>query len=405
MPVKDTAREATIAAIRAARIEVTRACRDIETDSGKAERLNELLAGHGFEVSSGVAGIADASRADRKHLDRAAMRNGLRHGHIAYLVDLDSPTSLGSATVLAAAIGCGVALESEHGLVTVITYPGDAALLAIANAGVFDEFDAVFGARPAETGAGFAYTINSTGDTLASRSADITVERDATAFLAQLEAETAQHDAPSRIDGSIEDGFVRLTLTARTSVELRDLSAIVQRLAAETPGASVSFGNPTDDMLVSRILARRVKTYADTLGYTFEQVAKLDPEPATGWGNVSQVTPAFRLSFPFTTDQVVNGDPAFAAAAARSTSYDRALEFGECLGLAGLDALRDMQFRAIADDQLIKALAARGVNRQHRRWLGVHPVIKDTNEKANGKKKGPRLADFRMVRGPGMRDN
>jgi hypothetical protein len=405
MPVKDTVREATILASRAARNEVTQVCRETDAGAGSAERLTDLLAGHGFEFASGVAGLADVWRADLRNLDRAAMRNGLRHGHIAFLIDLNALTALGTATVLVAAVGCAAALKTEYGLVTVIGYPDDAALLAIANAGMFDEFDSVFGARPASSGAGFAYTINGTGDTLAARSADVTVDGDPAAFLANLEAETVALDAPNRIDGSIVDGVVRVTLTARTSVELRNLSATVQRLADETPGASISFGNPTDDMLVSRILARRVKTYADTLGYRFNKVEKLDPDAATGWGNLSQVTPAFRLNFPFTADQVDAGDPAFVAAAAQSTSYDRALEFGECLGLAALDALRDMQFRAIADNQLVKELAARGVNRQHRRWLGVHPVIKDPNGNGNGKKKGPRLADFRMVRGPGMRDN
>jgi hypothetical protein len=405
MPAKDMVRTATIAAIRKARTDVTRVCREIDADSGKAEHLNELLNKHGFEVSTGVAGLADAFRADLRHFDRAAMRNGLRHGQIAFLIDLNAETMLGTATTLVAAIGCGAALETEHGLVSVIGYPGDAALLAIANAGIFDEFDCVFGAQPASSGAGFAYTINGTGDTLAARSADVTADGDAAAFLTSLEEEAATLEAPNNIAGSIVDGVVRLVLIARTSVELRDLSAVVQRLADESSGASVSFGIPTDDMLVSRILARRVKTYADTLGYRFNKVEKLDPEAATGWGNVSQVTPTFRLNFPFTTEHVIAGDPAFAAAAAQSDSYDRALEFGECLGLTGLDAVRDMQFRAIADDQLVKALAMRGVSRQHRRWLGIHPVVKDPNEKSNGKKKGPRLADFRMVRGPGMRDN
>jgi hypothetical protein len=75
--------------------------------------------------------------------------------------------------------------------------------------------------------------------------------------------------------------------------------------------------------------------------------------------------------------------------------------------MAGLDCLRDMQFRSIADDQLVKALAQRGISRQHRRWLGVHPVIKEAGANGtNGKiKTGPRLSDFRMVRGPGMPDN
>jgi hypothetical protein len=119
---------------------------------------------------------------------------------------------------------------------------------------------------------------------------------------------------------------------------------------------------------------------------------------------VSYATPTFVLNFPFTTEPVTRGDAGFARAAEASEAFQRAFAFAECLYLTGLDVLRNMEFRSIADDQLVRALRQRGINRGHRRWLGVHPVIKSPDD--NGKKKkGPKLSEFRMVRGPGMRDN
>ena len=421
MPVKDTAREAAFAAIRAARGDIIRVCREIQDNpepagdgSGAVGRLGALLMQHGFEVESGVAGLPVAFRATRRNHDLDAMRKGLRHGHVAVLVRVDADPAAGQsdgnpirlAVALGAAIGIGAGLESEFGTVTVIGYPGDAGLVAMAQAGVFDEFDAVLGARPASSGEGFCHTIDATGETLAGRSVTISVEGAASALVAAVTSEASLLDAPNQIvivPGA--EGAVELTLTGRTSTELRDLSATIQRLVDATPGASATFGSVTDDMIVSRILARRVKTYANTLGYKMDKIHKSEPDAASGWGSVSHATPTFLLNFPFTTDQVVRGDPAFAVAAARSESFDRALEFAECLCMAGLDTLRDMQFRSIADDQLVKALAKRGISRQHRRWLGLHPVIKDPNDNGKSGRKGPRMSDFRMVRGPGMRDN
>jgi len=291
-------------------------------------------------------------------------------------------------------------------MVTVIGFPGDAGLLTMAQAGVFDEFDAVLGARPATSGEGYCHTIESTGETLAARSATVSVAGDSAGIVATITAGASTLEAPNRIEiVSAANGVVDLTLTGRTSIELRGLSESLQRPVDETPGASLSLGEAFEDTIVSRILARRVKTYADTLGYKMDKIRKAEPDAASGWGCVSYATPAFVLNFPFTTEPVVRGESAFAAAAATSESYDRALEFAECLCMAGLDALRDMQFRSISDDQLVKVLAKRGISRQHRRWLGVHPVIKGPNANGKNGRKGPKLSDFRMVRGPGMRDN
>jgi hypothetical protein len=417
MPVKDTAREAAFAAMRAARNDIVGVCRETHDDPEAAgdeqragERLRGLFAQYGFEVESGVSGLPTAFMATKKNYDQDAMRKGLRHGHVAILVRADADPSAGHVdghpTGLAAAIGAAIGisggLEEEHGAVTVIGVPGDAGMVAMARAGVFDEFDVVLGAQPATSGEGFCYTIDGTGETLAARSATVSVEGDTTGFVDVLKAAATTIEAPNAIAVTSNfEGVIELNLNGRTSNDLLELSANVERIVDETPDATVTFGITFDDTIVNRIVARRVKTYADTLGYKMDRTHKSDPGPASGWGSVSHIAPTFVLNFPFTSDTVVKGTPEFAAAAGRSESYDRALEFAEALCMASLDVLRDMQFRSIADDQLVKALAQRGVNREHRRWLGVHPVIKDPN----AKKKGPKMSDFRIVRGPGMRDN
>lgn len=412
MPVKDTAREAAFAAMRAARPEIVRICREIhdnpapkDDEQRVAERLSALLADNGFEIETGIAGLPSAFRATRRNHDTEAMRKGLRHAELAILVPasdsaigVDIKATTGLAAALCAAIGLGGSLAEEYGTVSVIGYPDETALVAMARAEVFDEFDAVVGARQAAPGDGYCYTIDGTGETLSTRSATLTVDGDITPLAKAIDAEASALNAPDRIEVVAQpDGVMHLALTGRSSVDVREFSVRVQRLVDETPGAQVAFGEPVDDTIVSRILARRVKTYADTLGYKMDKIRKTEPAAPSGWGNVSQVSPTFVLNFPGADHGVdsASGDEYF----------DRAFRFAECLCLAGVDVVRDMQFRSIADDQLVRALANRGIHRQHRRWLGVHPVINDPAAKGKNGKKGPKLADFRMVRGPGMRDN
>jgi len=421
MPVRDTARDAALSAIKAARDEIVRVSREIHQhpeaageEHGAVERLTALLSTHGFEVETGIAGLPTAFRATRINHDTEAMRKGLRHGSLAIVVRADADPDeghvagypVGVALSLAVAAGLSAALNSEHGTLSVIGVPGDTGMVAMARAGIFDEFDAVLSAEPAEAGNGFCYTIDGTGDRLAARTAVLATDGDPASLLTALTETVEAHDPPGRLEvGPAGDGGVELTLTGRTSGDILALSAGIQRLVDETPGASLTFGTTFDDMIVNRILARRVKTYADTLGRKFNKTQKSDPAPASGFGAISYASPTFVLNFPITDEAVARGTAAFAGIADRSASYDRAFEYAECACLAGLDVLREMEFRSIVDDQLVKALAKRGITRAHRRWLGVHPVIKEPRDPNESKKKGPRKTNFNIVRGPGMRDN
>jgi hypothetical protein len=160
----------------------------------------------------------------------------------------------------------------------------------------------------------------------------------------------------------------------------------------------LAFANAIDDMIVSRVLARRVKTYGDNLDLRMDKIVKAPPGAPSDWGNVSYTVPACETAFTITTDSVTLGTPAFASAANTDEAYNQMIRLAECMAFTGLDILRDMNFRAIADDQLVKALAKRGIASKHRRWLGVHPVKPASGDQ----KRGPRISGFRQVRGPGM---
>lgn len=101
-----------------------------------------------------------------------------------------------------------------------------------------------------------------------------------------------------------------------------------------------------------------------------------------------------------TDDPALPGTLEFGALTATDFAHAQALLLSECVAMTGIDVLRDSTYRAIADDQLIKALAARGLGRAHRRWLGVHPVRRASADSDGERRRGPTVSDFRMVNGP-----
>ncbi|MGH9176861.1 MAG: hypothetical protein ACRD1H_21005, partial [Vicinamibacterales bacterium] len=269
MPVKDTARETAITAMRGSRDDMKRAC----TEQPLAVVSRETLARHGLTVIDGVAGLPEAFRADMRHFDDAAMRNGLRHAHLALLVCVGADEesrqvtgdNLGVAAIISVAVGIANALESEFGALTVIGYQRDADLVGMARAGVFDEFDAVLGARPAPPGEGYCYTIGGTGDTVATRTVSVAFTGDADRAPRFREMALDASSDPAEVAVvAVDGGRVELRLTANSSRLLRELSGRIHVLAEQQgeAGVEITWGEATDDMIVNRILARRTKTYA-----------------------------------------------------------------------------------------------------------------------------------------------
>ena len=428
MPVKDMAKDAAWAAMQQARDDVMRLARELHDDPELAgqetravERLTGLLKQHGFSIETGLAGLPTAFRATRQRLDTEQMRKGLRHGHVAYLLEYDALPDvghaeghhLGAGAGLLAAIGLAGALVSELGVVSVIGCPAATARggkVALTEAGVFEAPDVALGAHAAPPGEGYFYTIDTSGESLAEQrvrlefaDSDADVAKQFVAAAPRLRDNLSDgDDVQARLDGN----GVLITLRGRDHGRIRHLRGQLRGQIHVLAGAPAMLLDApvVDNMLVNRVLARRMKTCADNLGLRMDDIHRAEPTRVTDWGNVSCVVSSFEGLFPITSEPVAWGEPGFAAAANQDEAYEQMLRMGECLCFTGIDVLRDMNFRAVIDSQLVKGLKTRGIERPFRRWLGVHPVV--SRDAMNGKSSdhadgdgGPKLESFRVVRG------
>lgn len=432
MSVKDAARGAAWAAMQQARDAAMRVARELYDDpepawheERAAERLTAVLERHGFTVERGVAGLPTAFRATKLRHDREQMRKGLRHAHVAYLAEYDALPEvghahghhLGAGAAALAAIGLAGALETELGTVTVFGCPAATAhggKLAMTAAGLFEEPDVALGAHPAPPGEGYFYTIDDSGDTLAEQRVTVSFADPAAArlLLAAGEALSAGLSDGDSIAALPADDGALLVVRGRDAGRVRQLRGqLRERLHAlvGAPGATLTDAPLCETMVVNRVLARRMKTCADNLGLRMDDIVKAPPTRVTDWGNVSRAVASFEGLFPITTEPAAWGEESFTRASNTDEAYEQMARMAECLCFTGLDVLRDMDFRAIADSQLVKTLKARGIERPFRRWLGVHPVLPpdpvNGREGGNGSGNGnggPKLESFRIVRDPGL---
>lgn len=421
---RDAARQAVHDAIESAQDDITTLSRALHRgnlEQSPADLIAALLETAGFAIERDVEGIDGTLRAVREHRDTAAERRGLRHGHVGYLADLpDDPAAwandganLAIAATVAASIGLAASLAGrhEHGIVTFMAgAPGWK--VAAAAKGLVEPFDAALGVRTAPAGGGYAYTIDNTGDRLGSIEATVSFDgADAAAACVTLLAAIGELNdslpAPRSIrlvDSTPQTARFEILGAARselieTAVTLQDRAD--QAVAERDATVELDLGSAIDDMIVNRILIRRVKTYGDTFKLEMDRIVKTPPGPPTDWGNVSYVTPSAEAALRITEDAAALGTPEFGALTATDKAHAQAMLLGECLAMTGIDVLRDATYRAVADDQLVQALSARGISRPHRRWTGVHRVKPDPD--GGGKnRRGPQVSDFRMVRGPGL---
>lgn len=420
---RDAARRATHDAINDARariIELSQTLHAGPSNEAALDLIEKVLGDAGFTTDRDIAGIGGTLRAVREHRDREAERKGLRHGHTAYLADLPNDpadwanrgSNAAVAATLTAAIGLAAALEQrhEHGIVTFIIGPGGWKAAAAA-AGLIEPFDSALGVHTAAAGDGYAYTISQTGDRLGSLVATLrfagdnagVAARDLVAHISSLQDDLVDHrsiavTASDETMVSLDVQGPSRSALIETSVALQDRAEKVA--ASHGATVEVDLGQTIDDMIVNRILSRRVKTYGDTFKLPMDRIRKTEPAAPDSWGNVSYITPSVDVALRVTEQPAEPGSAAFGALTNTSEAHDQALLLGECLAMTGIDVLRDATYRATADDQLVKALQERGINRAHRRWLGIHRV--QPGGKKPKRKGGPTVTDFRMVRGPGL---
>jgi hypothetical protein len=425
----DAGRKAAWSAMEGAREDTIRVARELHDDpelawheERAAARLTDLLEAHGFTVERGLLGMPTAFRATKLRHDSEQMRKGLRHGHVAYLVEYDALPDvghaeghhLGAGAGVLAAIGLAGALAQELGTVTVFgcpagTEPGAKARMTAA--GLFDAPDVALGAHPAPPGEGYFYTIDDSGPTLAEQRVTVSFDDPSATERVLAAQELFRQDLEEHDEVRLRaaGGAVEIAMRARGQGRTRQLRGRLREqlyAAVGAPPASLEDAPFVDAMLVNRVLARRMKTCADNLGLRMDDIIKEPPTRVTDWGNVSRVVSAFEGLFPITTEPVAWGEAAFADAAHTDEAYTQMARMAECLCFTGIDVLRDMNFRAITDSQLVKGLKALGVERPFRRWLGVHPVLPpdaiNGKTQGNGQTRGPRRLAFDIVRGPGL---
>ncbi|MFW6075123.1 MAG: hypothetical protein ACOC9Y_05970 [Chloroflexota bacterium] len=376
------------------------------------ELLTSYLAGKRFEVTTEVAGIPTTFHARMDHWNDEQMRKGLRHGHVAFLADYHAGTDeghvygrhLGTGAALAATIGLAASFHRMFGTVSLYGAPGtgpNGAMVAMAERDIFDEPDCVIGARPESTGLGFQSTIATTDDSYAQQSLFISYPEGPDDALDQLEraiqaviGEQDEGVAVTRFD----QGFI---VQAPLSKTVEELAKRIQALASARASSS---GVPVEirpdallpDMQVSRILARRMKTFGDSIGLRQDRIHKMQRADASGLGNISHRVATVQARFPVSTEDVRAGTEEFRLACDTDEAYEQMITMAKAMALAGLDVLGDMEFRGFVEGELIRGLKQRGITREPRRWLGVHPIMPRKEPKEQ-----PDLPEF-IVRGPGI---
>ena len=376
-----------------------------DPNAGARERQEALvgfLRVQGFSVQSGIGGVEHAFIARRERLNREDMRKGLRHGHVAFACAASAPVGddgIGCAPVdmvaaAASAVGLAATLNQKiYGTVSLICVPSLADLPQLIEADVFEEPDCVLLLRGDATGHGFQHIINNTGEHLAQMALGFTLAEGGNQFILELQAAVRaiidELEEPDTIVPA-PNGFVIRARAAGTINEAADRITALARTRAESSGIELEIERSplVPAFHPSRILARRIKTFADTFKLGHDRVVKEPAGAPTAWGGVSQVAATAKVRFPYSGAFEID-----------DADLRQALNVATATASAGLDMLGDMEFRGFVEGELIRGLRHRGIVRTPRRWLGVHPVLPREDYK-------PAKVDFPdvVVRGPGLPD-
>lgn len=408
--------QAAVSAIDQSAAQIVEICKHIHANPEVAmeehrafEMLTGLLSASGFDLESGIGGLSTAFQAQARNWNAEDMRKGLRHGHVAFLAEYDADPEHGhnagrhlvAGAALAAAFGLAATFEKMFGTVSVIGVPGGSGA-KLADAGIFESPDCAIAAYPVSTGLGFQPTINQTSDRPAEQTITVHYPQGPDDALPSLQTAVAELvddlEEPDVIEAT-SAGFVIRARRAATVEAVVDRVRSLVATRAESSGVPVEFETSPliRDMQVSRILARRIKTFGDNIGLRQDRIHKTGPFEPSGWGNISHITPSVIAMYPISTSNIETGTAQFKRAGNSDEAYRQMLTIGKAMALAGLDVLGDIEFRGFVEGELMRGLRERGIVREPRRWLGVHPVQprKETN---NTRIQLPNT----IARGPGL---
>ena len=361
------------------------------TPEDRVRSLGTFLEEYGFDTNWDLASIDCAFVSESHHFNDEDMRKGLRHGHAAVVACGDTHHTSDLVASAACAIGLAATLMKMFGKVSVIAVPHTEDLTILADEDVFSSPDCVFTFRGATDGTGFQHTITSSGNHLAGATIELVSDDDSNLVLRELHAAVAtlidELEEPASLTPTVR-GFELRALESRKVREIIDqISALVRTRVAST-GAPVTISVPTMnlEMLPSRILARRIKSFTDTMKVKMDRVQKSPIGEPTHWGAVSHEVATALVGYPVIDDES-DGPDAIA----------QAMTIAKAAAGAGLDIFGDMEFRGFVDGERIRALRDRDLERTPRRWLGVHPVLPPKDDR----RRTVNIPDV-IVRGPGL---
>ena len=364
------------------------------SNQSSSERVATLAAfaeEFAFDVDDSVADLDGAFIARTQHFNSEDMRKGLRHGSVAIVLTADTRRPVDLVAGMAAAIGLAATLVKMYGELSLVAVERASDLQRLVDAGVFSLPDGVLTFCASSSGEGFQHTITSSGNHLAGALLAIDFEGSSGIELRELHATAGTLiDDLEAFESLIPTAFgfeIRAARSSRVQEVVSRISALARTRAASA-GTNVTIRSEASlvEMLPSRILARRVKSFADTLKVKQDRIQKQPYLEPTPWGAVSHEVATAIIRFP------VSGDDSRG-----SKNLDEALAIAKCATGAGLDILGDMEFRGFVDGERIRALRERDIARTPRRWLGVHPVMPPPA----GDQRQVNLPDV-IVRGPGL---
>ena len=353
------------------------AMEEIESSAACARFVED----RGFEVTRGVADLPTAF---------SATAGGGPDGHIGYLSEYDALPGLGhgcghnliAIAGIGAALGLSEVAGEVGGTVSLFGTPAEEAIggkIFMAQAGVFDGLDAAMGAHPGTIEANCP-TVEGSGLALACREVIIRFHGQAAhaaadpydginALNALIEVFNGinalrQHvKSDARIHGVITDGgfaanvvpdyaagsfMVRAATLAYMDELVEKVRAIAEGAALIT-GARLEWSHPSPanaDMVTNHTLARAIDSHLKALGLEMPD-AKAEPASgSTDWGNVSYLVPSVETSYPI-IDRICTWHSIDVVHASDSEmGYANTLLVAKAMALAGLDVLRDKNFRA-----------------------------------------------------------
>lgn len=395
-----TAREAVVAAIDAARDDLIRLSKfihanpEIALQEFKASAAcAEFLSERGFAVERGVAGLQTAFTATV----------GDEGAHIGFLSEYDALPGVGHGCghnlIAIAGIGAGLGLAAAiphvGGRVSVFGTPAEEAVggkVIMARNGVFDGLDAAMGAHPGTSEAAVPY-IPGSGQALACQGIRIAFKGRAAhaaadpyngvnalnalietfnginALRQHIKADARIHgiithggDAPNVVPDHAEGAFL---VRAGTRAYMQELVEKVRHIAqgsALITGAELIFEfneEPYFDMITNYTLAGRIKAHLDDLGMKLPDPKVEEGSGSTDWGNVSYEVPSVETSYPIVDRVITWHSQAVVEASDSDYGYDNTITVAKAMALAGLDLIADAGLLAEVKAEFERERAAR----------------------------------------------